>query len=289
MAISRTFNGVAVTIPEQPDQNWGDYTTAFLDTLTQGAIAKNQIVNDLTSGGVSNVLSAQQGKVLKDTADVLAATAVSETMAAAGAGNVMVSGGADRSIIDSGIAATKVPTMAAVGGAGELLLTAAGDRAVSKSGVLAANVVTASGTLTSGALMKGAGTKTSDVSTVTAATLETSMGAWQTHNTTITSGTGTITSTTSTILYCVHGKTVFLRGIITITNNGTGATDVRFTLPHTPKDAYATGVFRETQTSGITGSVTTTSNTIATIQTYNNAYPVTTNSVLRISLVYEIA
>lgn len=191
MSISKSWNGGTVTVPERTNKAWGDYTTDALVKVIDGAIADADVVNDLTTGGATKVLSAEQGKTLKTQVDTKqdAATAVTEASAAAGAGNVMVSGGADRTIQDSGVAfsgvargtsltadnvitgngtntvkdsgvaVANIPTMSANGTSGNLLKSAGSDKTVSDAGVVAANVVTATGTLTSGDIVTGAGSK----------------------------------------------------------------------------------------------------------------------------------
>ena len=57
------------------------------------------------------------------------------------------------------------------------------------------------------------------------------IGTWTTYTPTVTSGTGTLTSYTAAGDYARIGDFVIAQFRVTITDNGTGATDIRVTLP----------------------------------------------------------
>lgn len=105
---------------------------------------------------------------------------------------------------------------------------------------------------------------------------------------TIAATSGSITtSSTPTARYTRIGPMVFFTIVITVTDNGTGAGSLTFTLPSTP--AYAgTAVGRNASTSvGVTASWSTTSTVNVNLAT--NAYPVTSGQSLRISGSYLVA
>lgn len=105
---------------------------------------------------------------------------------------------------------------------------------------------------------------------------------------TIAATSGSITtSSTPTARYTRIGPMVFFTIVITVTDNGTGAGSLTFTLPSTP--AYAgTAVGRNASTSvGVTASWTTTSTVNVNLAT--NAYPVASGQSLRISGSYLVA
>ena len=64
---------------------------------------------------------------------------------------------------------------------------------------------------------------------------------------TVTSGTGTLTTASGSLDYTKVGRKVTFVAALTITTNGTGATDIRFTLPFTAADiagfaGFVTGI-----------------------------------------------
>lgn len=94
-----------------------------------------------------------------------------------------------------------------------------------------------------------------------------------TYTPTVTSGTGTLTTVSATGKYTRIGRSVTVQVTIDITNNGTGATNIQFTIPHTPT-SQAVGAAREMNSTGKMASVTV-SNASSTvnIQNYDNTYP----------------
>jgi len=96
---------------------------------------------------------------------------------------------------------------------------------------------------------------------------------------TITTGAGTITLLGAlNCAYSIEGDWITVYYDIIITTNGTGATDLRFTLPFTADisgtAAQITGPGRETAITGITTSATVgVSSTFAVITTATNTYP----------------
>lgn len=97
---------------------------------------------------------------------------------------------------------------------------------------------------------------------------------WITYNTTVTAGSGTITTVGATVTkYRLNGDMVDVSYLIPITTNGTGASSLDFTLPYTIAD-YSCGAAREISVTGTLCSVQMTpGQTKAIIRTYNNAYP----------------
>ena len=104
---------------------------------------------------------------------------------------------------------------------------------------------------------------------------------------TVTSTGGTITTASSSAKYTKIGRTVFISGSITITNNGTGTGALNIAgLPYTPTQA-ASGVGRETVNTGSTCSFTISNGSTAMqVYTYNNLYPALSGSVIQFSVLY---
>jgi hypothetical protein len=74
---------------------------------------------------------------------------------------------------------------------------------------------------------------------------------------TLTPGSGSFTSATATAYYTRVGRSVTVQLTISITTNGTAATDTRFTLPLTASASIgATGICREIAVAGTCGYVT---------------------------------
>lgn len=94
-----------------------------------------------------------------------------------------------------------------------------------------------------------------------------------TYTPTITADTGTFTTVSASAAYTKKGREVTLHYIITITTNGTAATAIRMTLPHT-SSAIGTGLGKETNSTGkVVSAWTTVAATNAMIVNYDNTYP----------------
>jgi hypothetical protein len=115
---------------------------------------------------------------------------------------------------------------------------------------------------------------------------------FSTYTPTVTTGTGTITTLGAVSgRFQKRGKVYIIQVSIAITTNGTGATDVRFTLPNSTSGAavYILGG-EETAVLGKTlkARIITVSN-IALISNYDNTYPGANGVVLVVSGIYEAA
>jgi hypothetical protein len=106
---------------------------------------------------------------------------------------------------------------------------------------------------------------------------------------TVASITGTITTVSASGTYTKVGRQVTAAAVITITNNGTGATGVYATLPFaTPATSYA-GFGREAGVLFATMNVVTLANdNRMQITSYNNAYPGGSGSTIIATAVYFV-
>lgn len=113
---------------------------------------------------------------------------------------------------------------------------------------------------------------------------------WTSWTPTITAGSGSITTSSTTYAkYYQIGKLVLLKFSISITNNGTGAGDVRLTLPvNAISGDLSVGAGRNTNNGNML-QIRCTSTTGLTINKYDNTYPVASGQDLVGSLVYEAA
>jgi hypothetical protein len=110
---------------------------------------------------------------------------------------------------------------------------------------------------------------------------------WTSYTPTVTAGSGTFTTVSATGNSKRIGKTVFVEVIITITTNGTAATNIQFTLPYSGTGQQA-GVFREGAVTGNCGIITN-GGTGVIMRTFTNGYPGGTGYVLAGSLIYQVA
>lgn len=112
---------------------------------------------------------------------------------------------------------------------------------------------------------------------------------WITHATEVTSQTGTITTVGAvSVRYKRKGWLVDVVFDISITTNGTGAGDVRFTLPFAAA-GFSNGAGREVALTGNALSVqTTNSSSSCQIIKFDNTYPATNGSRLAGSISYRI-
>lgn len=113
---------------------------------------------------------------------------------------------------------------------------------------------------------------------------------WTTYTPVITSGTGTITTSSATGRYRRIGKTTEVEMTITITTNGTGATYVSATLPVTAAAAFYMIAGRENGVSGkaVQGLIGI-SATGVNIYNYDGTYPAVNGSILLMTGSYESA
>jgi len=113
---------------------------------------------------------------------------------------------------------------------------------------------------------------------------------WIAWTPTITSGTGTLTTVTlSTANYQTCGKTVNFQLLFTITTNGTGATDIRVTLPLA---VFSSGVAcgRSSLTgSMLQGQIIASGLNQVRLFNYNNTYPGADGAQLIVSGTYQSA
>ena len=102
---------------------------------------------------------------------------------------------------------------------------------------------------------------------------------------TVTSGTGTITTASASLTYTKNGRLIAFRCTVTVTTNGTGATDVRFTLPFTA--AVRTAIYGYGISSGI-GMAGYVSGSTAVFVAADGTYPVADGHIVEIAGHFEI-
>lgn len=104
---------------------------------------------------------------------------------------------------------------------------------------------------------------------------------------TLTSGSGTITTGSATGSFFIRGNVCFIRQKISITDNGTGATDIRTTLPITSTlglgEIAGSGIKYDTL---VPLAVTLTNATSTNIRLLNSMYPGENGKSFAISLFY---
>ena len=103
----------------------------------------------------------------------------------------------------------------------------------------------------------------------------------------VTSGTGTITTySTSNAYFQKVGCLVHFTATVSITDNGTGATNLKVTLPpFVPTIPFVCSAWNSTQSRGVTG-VWSSGTTITFLRPDTGAYPVATGDTLRINGTY---
>lgn len=105
---------------------------------------------------------------------------------------------------------------------------------------------------------------------------------------TITSGTGTITTVSSSLDYVKVGKLVSVTFSITMTTNNTGASYLKMPLPFTAESLrYGGGGFNTTAGYGI--NIGPFDTTMAAIYKYDGTYPIANGNTLYGSFVYRAA
>ena len=105
---------------------------------------------------------------------------------------------------------------------------------------------------------------------------------------TLSAAVGTLTAATAAMRYTKIGNRIFYFVIITITTNGTAATNLRFTLPATPAggNASASGMITS---SGIACAATwQTALTAMVCVNYNNAYPGADGAVIELNGHFDV-
>jgi hypothetical protein len=114
--------------------------------------------------------------------------------------------------------------------------------------------------------------------------------AWTSWTPTITSGSGTFTSVSSQGYWIQIGKVVHFSLIITITTNGTAATNVKCPLPTEAKRIGTPIYGRETATTGksLNGQIDL-STSVFQILNYDNSYPGGNGYTLNVAGTYEVA
>lgn len=112
-------------------------------------------------------------------------------------------------------------------------------------------------------------------------------GSW---TPTVTASTGTLTSYTASGNYVKIGRQVTAYVDISITDNGTGATRIDFTLPFTAAGGIYTGAGRENNATGkmLQVAVGYTAATTAAIHNYDNTYPGGTGYRLLAAVTYIV-
>jgi hypothetical protein len=114
--------------------------------------------------------------------------------------------------------------------------------------------------------------------------------AWRSYTPTVTAQTGTITTVGDVVAnYKVIGSTVYVTLDITITTNGTGAGDLRVTLPYGTPATHSTGSGKETVTGGkgLMAWIQAGASYVL-ITNYDNTYPVTDTSRVIVTFEYLI-
>lgn len=103
------------------------------------------------------------------------------------------------------------------------------------------------------------------------------LDTWTAYTPTITSGSGTFTTTSAVGAWQRVGTAIHVRVAITITTNGTAATDVRFSLPATSAGNVTGigggGAGRNNTTGPMLQCFIPASSTIAVLNQYDNTYP----------------
>lgn len=113
--------------------------------------------------------------------------------------------------------------------------------------------------------------------------------AWTAYTPTITAGSGTFTTVSATGRWKAIGKTVFFQISITITTNGTAATNIVATLPVTSGPGVYAAIGRESATqTALDGIIGSASPTIS-LRKYDSTYPGASGSVCNLSGCYESA
>jgi hypothetical protein len=109
---------------------------------------------------------------------------------------------------------------------------------------------------------------------------------------TISATTGSITTYTSSGAYIRIGKTCIYRATFSISNNGTGAGQIRLSLPFTSFN-YASGMVGAGRDTGLTGKMVQAfiggNDGNANLWFYDNTYPGGTGATIGLSITYQVA
>ncbi len=114
--------------------------------------------------------------------------------------------------------------------------------------------------------------------------------AWTTYTPTVTSGAGTLTTVSANGYYKTLGKTVWIHIAITITTNGTGSADIRFTLPIAPAnndDQTLAGILLAASNIATVTYLRKNSTTITPTTKYDGTYPGGDGNIILIDGTYE--
>lgn len=101
----------------------------------------------------------------------------------------------------------------------------------------------------------------------------------------VTSGSGTLTTASSTVNITKVGDRRLCNGVVTITTNGTGATDIRLSLPESAADVVAPGCGVDSSSAGLAVFVT---GSQLRIRTSAGAYPGGSGVTLYFSVTYRV-
>lgn len=114
-----------------------------------------------------------------------------------------------------------------------------------------------------------------DIPALTSDKITDLVSAWTAFTPTITSGSGTLTSVSATGSYKLLGKIFMFHVAIVLTTNGTGATDLRFTLPASLVSAADQPMFgREYSATGkMIQAIITSATSVVLMRNYDNTYP----------------
>lgn len=114
---------------------------------------------------------------------------------------------------------------------------------------------------------------------------------WTVYTPAVTTGAGTITTSTTDGAWTQINNIVFFRAQITVTNNGTGATDLRLSLPVAPIASKEMAVAARNVTSGqaCSGRIRSEVGTLVLISRYDGTYPIAAGETVSVSGCYEAA
>lgn len=110
---------------------------------------------------------------------------------------------------------------------------------------------------------------------------------WTAYTPTVTAGSGTFTTVSATGRWKSIGKTIFVQISITITTNGTAATNILATLPVAAGAGIYAVVGRETAGQTAIDGVIAAASIAVSIRKYDASYPGATGAVLNLSGCYE--
>lgn len=111
--------------------------------------------------------------------------------------------------------------------------------------------------------------------------------AWSTYTPTLNCGAGALTTASASGRYRVIGKTVFFEIVVSVTTNGTCATNIGATLPFTATQAAHIGSYNSSTLVGGFGSVTVGDFTRVFLFKYDGTYPMGAAGFLVINGFYE--